>query len=248
MLISHQAKFIFVHVQKTGGKSFEALLQRHFPDLEHWHGRHGHARDGVAEIGLEKWRDYYSFAIVRNPWERLVSWYAMIDRYRRDLPLHKRWSRRPFSTEIWNQVVQKGRTFDEFIVNCTDVIWDKGCYKSFAFNQLDYLTDKDGALLVNDIGRFENMAEDAKRALEKIGVNETLPRKNASRHDHYSTWYNDKTRAIVEERFARDIAAFGYKFEERPATSTPIIAAAAGIRGAVALALTSLEGQMPVGL
>jgi len=218
MLISQQHRFIFVHVQKTAGMSFEAVLRQHFPDLAPWHGRHGHARDGAAEIGREAWDEYFSFAFVRNPWERLVSWYAMIDRHRRELPLHKRWRRAPFDTEIWNQVVAKGKTFDAFIEHCTEVVWDKGCYKSFAFNQIDYLTDADGRMLVTEVGRFETLAEDAERVLARLGVAVTLPRKNPSAHGHYSEWYDDRLRDIVAERFARDIAAFGYRFE-RPAAA-----------------------------
>lgn len=212
MLVSHQHRFVFVHVQKTAGSSFEAVLKRHFPDVQHWHGRHGHARTGVAEVGKDRWREYYSFGFVRNPWERLVSWYAMIDRHRRELPLHQRFTDTPFTTQIWNQVMQKGRTFDEFIENCTDAVWDKGCYKSFAFNQIDYLGDADGKLLVQDIGRFESITEDSERFLKKLGVDANLPRTNASKHGHYADWYNDRTRAIVAERFARDLDAFDYTF------------------------------------
>jgi hypothetical protein len=214
MLVSHRHRFIFVHVQKTAGSSFETVLREHFPDAVHWHGRHGHARSAIEEIGAEKWGEYFSFGFVRNPWERLVSWYSMIDRHRRELPLHKRLSKSPFTANIWNQVIQKGQTFEMFINNCTDVVWDNGCHKSFAFNQLDYLGDAEGNLLVNEMGRFENMAEDSERILQRLGVEVTLPRINVSEHGHYSDWYNDRTRDIVADRFARDIAAFGYTFDE----------------------------------
>ncbi len=213
MLVSHKAKFVFVHVQKTAGLSFESVLFRHFPDIERWHGRHGHARDAVADIGIEQWRDYYSFAFVRNPWERLVSWYAMIDSRRQKLPFYKRWQSAPFSTGIWNQVVQKGKTFDDFIEHCTDVVFDKGCKKSFAFNQLDYLTDANGDLLVNKIGRFETLADDAKDVFARLGIPAALPHRNPSAHGHYSECYSDRTREIVAKRFARDIEAFDYRFE-----------------------------------
>jgi hypothetical protein len=202
-------------VQKTAGVSLETLLREKFPDIQTWCGRHGHARDGVAEMGADRWGEYFSFAFVRNPWERLVSWYAMIERRRERLPLHKRWSKAPFDTLLWNQIVQKGRDFPSFLENCTDVVFDKGCNKSFAFNQLDYLAGADDALLVNFVGRFERLSEDAAHVFERLGLNGVaLPHRNVSAHDHYSRWYDDHTRELVAQRFARDIKTFGYRFEQ----------------------------------
>ena len=74
MLISHRQRFIFVHPQKTGGSSIETVLKARCPDAIHWHGRHGHAQAGLDEIGRERWKEYFSFCFVRNPWDRLVSW------------------------------------------------------------------------------------------------------------------------------------------------------------------------------
>ncbi len=213
MLISHQAKFVFVHVQKTAGLSIEAVLARNVPDLARWHGRHGFAREGAAELGSKRWSEYYSFGFVRNPWERLVSWYAMIDKSRLKLPIWKRFSRAPFHRLNWNEVYRKAGNFDQFIERCTDIIWDNGCFKSFAFNQIDYLSDPDGRILVNKIGRFETLSADAADIFSRLGIEDRLPHRNPSNHGHYSDWYSDRTRDIVAERFCRDIEAFGYRFE-----------------------------------
>jgi len=215
MLVSDQARFIFVHVQKTAGLSFEAVLRENFPDLRQWHGRHGRARDGVTEWGAQRWEAYFSFAFVRNPWDRLVSWYSMIDRERRALPFHKRWQRAPFKQKIWNQVVQKGRTFDDFVEHCTDVVFDNDCYKSFAFNQIDYLTDEAGLPIVSRVGRFETLETDSREIFAHLGLRTSLPRRNRSSHGHYSEWYSPRTRDIVAKRFARDIETFGYTFDPR---------------------------------
>lgn len=43
----------------------------------------------------------------------------------------------------------------------------------------------------------------------------SLPKLNQTKHTHYSSWNNDKTRVLVAERFARDIALFGFEFEQR---------------------------------
>ncbi|MFO1486921.1 MAG: sulfotransferase family 2 domain-containing protein [Verrucomicrobiota bacterium] len=214
MLIDENQKFVFVHVHKTAGLSLEQVLQRRFPTAKTHHSRHLHARLVIREVGRERWDACYRFAFVRNPWDRLVSWYSMILEAKKKLKFFQRFSRHPFPNEIWNYAVRNSRDFESFLTNCTAVINDHGCDKSFAYNQLDYLTDDDGKLAVNFVGRFENLAADVDVVFRQLGIpEEKLPRINSSKHTHYSEWYNPRTRDLVAERFARDIETFGYRFE-----------------------------------
>jgi hypothetical protein len=152
---------------------------------------------------LEAWDEYFKFAFVRNPWDRLVSWYSMVTKFPRG------------GNKLWRYVHDNSSTFEEFIYNCTDdVEIKKGVYYSFTYNQLDYVTDENGNLLVDFIGRLENFDEDVHKVFSRIGVGlETVPHKNRSRHQHYSTFYKPDTEMIVRERFKRDIEYFGYEFE-----------------------------------
>src|SRR5215212_1801647 len=83
MLSSHEEpKFIFIHIQKTGGVSISNLLRRYIPTTTRGRGpRHITARRALRQV--ENPGDYFNFAFVRNPWDRLVSWYTMIDEARR---------------------------------------------------------------------------------------------------------------------------------------------------------------------
>lgn len=217
MLINKNKKFIFIHVQKTAGVSLERVLQREFPDTTQWHGRHGRVVDGLSEMPIKEWKEYFSFAFVRNPWDRMVSWYAMIKTAQSKLPFSQRFKRNPFTSELWNYAINNSHNFESFLENCTDTVRDLGCNKSFAFNQLDYLVDADGNIAVDFIGRFESISSDSIHVFKRLDFDLIggLPRLNQTKHAHYSKWYNEKSKALIADRFAKDIELFGYQFEQR---------------------------------
>lgn len=71
-MISHRHACIFIHVQRTAGTSIEYWLAGNDwwyidPATKHLTG--GQAKERYGEY----WDDYFTFALVRNPWERIVS-------------------------------------------------------------------------------------------------------------------------------------------------------------------------------
>jgi hypothetical protein len=222
MLISHEEpKFIFIHIQKTGGVSISNLLRRYSPTTTPGRGlRHISARRALKQVVNPD--DYFKFAFVRNPWDRLVSWYTMIDEARKGVadgtaePMTRRLIKK---NNLFKYVLRCGPTFDEFVINCTEKQWMGNGYYSFTFNQLRYLTDKNGEVLVDFIGRFENLAQDISHVFDKLGLEASqleIPHENRSAHSHYSEMYTPETREIVRKRFRRDIEFFGYEFETAP--------------------------------
>ena len=67
---------------------------------------------------------------------------------------------------------------------------------------------------VDNFLHCENLEEDFKLFCSQVGLPEiTLPQINKSNHNkHYTEYYDDKTRQIVAEMYAKDIEYFGYKF------------------------------------
>jgi len=203
IMISHSKSIIFVHIQKTGGNSIcAALNERRSPPEKHFF-----ARDLIEVYGQQKWNTYFKFAIVRNPWDRLVSWWSMIDANRSAAPKKQDWN------NFHRFILDRARTFEEFLENCDAEFNDKDGRKWIYRNQIDYLTDTSGRLLVDYVGRFESLEQDfdfiTKRAL---GHSVSLPHVNRSQHRHYSEYYSPALVDKVAQRFERDIESFGYAF------------------------------------
>lgn len=208
MLHSSQRRAIFVHNQKAAGTSIGTFLRRHVADITPVLPEHALAEDGIARLGAPEWNRCYSFGFVRNPWARLVSWHRMIME-RPEAGRGNPW---------WFYVRARGATFEEFVLRCTDEVKeDCGGFlyrRSAVRNQLDYFTDADGRQAVSFIGRFERLGEDfatVQRALDLPA--EPLTKLNATSGADYRACYNERTRTLVAERFARDIARFGYTFD-----------------------------------
>jgi chondroitin 4-sulfotransferase 11 len=203
-MIVHSKRLIFVHIQKTAGSSVR-LAFREDPNPSE---KHFFACQLRELYGTELWNAYFKFAFVRNPWDRLVSWWSNIETsrevYAKGLPLNK----------FQSFVLSRASTFEEFLLNCDQEIPDHDGRKWIYRNQIDYLADKNGQLIVDFVGRFENIKTHFKLASRKaIGRVLDLPRTNATVHRHYSEYYSEAMAEYVGIRFRRDIEAFGYVFE-----------------------------------
>jgi hypothetical protein len=98
MIVSFSRKFVFVHTPKTAGESITLALcpflsaddvvlcpPRHEqpPGFERPRGAYKHARLAHlrASFGFgPAIADFYSFGFVRNPWDRIVSYYQFLSR------------------------------------------------------------------------------------------------------------------------------------------------------------------------
>lgn len=72
-MIVEDPKLLFVHIPRTAGSSVEKFFdyQLHGKYLPH-NAQHSTLEEYDGGYDLE---DYFKFTIVRNPWDRLLSWY-----------------------------------------------------------------------------------------------------------------------------------------------------------------------------
>ena len=188
-MISHEHKFIFIHIHRTGGTSIE---------LNFKHGKWDHRNYSayIKQFGAEVWNEYFTFSFVRNPWDKMLGHYMWRKQISSNTCKGDDLSFRDWVLEFENNIKGPG------------ALGDKGLPQ---YGQL-FL---DNVQLVDFIGKFENLQEDFNTICDKIGIpQQQLPHKNKTKHKHYTEYYDDETREIVAENYARDNEYFGYKFGE----------------------------------
>src|SRR5262245_58601356 len=203
MIISASRRFVFVHVPKSAGTSIRAALapfgdggSAASPDTTH---------ETLAAL-LARHPElvtHFKFAFVRNPWERLVSFFCYARQ--RLAPTFPQFQRMD-GLEAMLRLIDR------------DTGWL--CALHAVRPQSDYICGEDGARLADFVGRHEQLEADFARACRRIGISVALPRMNVSRHDHYATCYNGWSRDFVAARYGRDIDEFGYAFD-RPDAALP---------------------------
>ena len=108
MIVSHPARVLFVHVQKTGGSTVQSVLLDRLPGAEKLAGLPGakHAHLGAALKAQPELAAYWTFGFVRNPWARLWSWWSMIDRRQGQRDEGHAWAtRRIDNNTFWSGVL-----------------------------------------------------------------------------------------------------------------------------------------------
>jgi Sulfotransferase family len=207
MLISNQHNFIFIHIYKNAGTSItKALLPFAASKLQLKVSRilkglhisnkstaqpfstHIKASEIIETLGKEKFDSFFSFAIVRNPWDWQVSLYNFMLKN---------------SNHHQHDLVKSLGNFDEYIM------WR--CDREVKF-QKDFIYSVDGELLINFVGRYETLDADFTTLCSRIGISTSLPKLNISNTKPYQQFYTKETKELVERTFDVDIKLFGYNF------------------------------------
>jgi hypothetical protein len=203
-MISFQKRFLFVHIPKTAGNSIQSVLRDYSEDQLVALRKE---QDGVERFGLRnpkykikkhstlieyrtalgeaEFGSLYKFTCVRNPWDRMVSYYFT--------PTQK--------AEAWDR--NKFRKIISNAVSVADYLrLNQG--KKDPFANVDYIMRFEN--LAGDF-RVVCAALDISPTI--------LPQYNRSNREHYSKYYDKELRELVRARFAAEIERFGYAFEEQ---------------------------------
>jgi hypothetical protein len=197
-------KHIFVSIPRNASRGVHSMLGlRHRKDHSRPDDRgilDNHAtclvlRDRYGEV---EFAERFKFCLVRNPWERCVSWYE-----------HHR-TLEPYSRLSFRDWVLAGLPHHWTVQNGTDY------HRSSPLWQHSFITDTNGDLMVDSIGRVERFLDDMIQICETIGISTDLAAKSHTRPSrtqlHYREYYDDQTRGAVRTLLQRDILLFGYEF------------------------------------
>ena len=216
-MISHRNRCILIHIPKTAGTSIQghlapdgpprqdhrsitnlqdALLPYQAADLfsSRWprylFQELSRRLEGLPKLTRPQFDDYFKFTFVRNPWARAYSWYKGVMRDQRY------WKKHGITGEL---------TLHQFLVRHGD---------SWGLRpQLWWITDRRGDIAVDFVGRFESLEQDFGKVCDHLNIdNGDLPRHLVANNPPYTDEYDDRSRALVQERYAAEIDLFGYQF------------------------------------
>ena len=198
-MISHEHKCIFIHIPRTGGTSIELSIRpdwnfENFPDEKHI------LASTAKLLYKDYWDDYFKFSFVRNPWGRMVSMIKHSDFYGCKIKNGKldvsEYEKKFKKVEIDPRSRSEGEKVNAI---------SNAVYLNILNEELDF------------IGRFENLQEDYNQVCSIINCSNDLLHEESSgpkRKHCYTEYYDDETRQIVAEKYAKDIEYFGYEFGE----------------------------------
>jgi hypothetical protein len=147
-------------------------------------------------------KDYFKFAFVRNSWDRWVSQY-----HHRMKTNQTNLKNNPITFKEWAKRIHEE---DPAYYNVPNELQLR-----VMSTQLSWIKDKDGNIVTDFIGRFENLQKDFNIICDKLGIpQQQLPHDNSTKHKHYTEYYDEETKRVVTEKFAEDIAHFGFEFGE----------------------------------
>ena len=207
MLISYHKKFLFVHIFKTAGTSITDSLARfcYRPDStrpSNWMAffstnwtkihrkpikKHATATEIRDSLDREIFNSVFKFTFVRNPWDWQVSLYHYILENPENHGYEK---------------TMKMGSFRNFVFS----------REKLSFTQTSCLVDESGNLLVDFVGKFENLDQDFQSICRKVGIAACLPHINKSKRTDYQDYYDAETRDLTARLYAEDIERFGYTF------------------------------------
>jgi|SaaInlV_165m_DNA_1040744.scaffolds.fasta_scaffold41810_2 chondroitin 4-sulfotransferase 11 len=192
-MISHTHKCIYVHIPKTGGTSLRVAFRK--PERQ---AGMAHKQTYQQDI-ISK---YYVWTVVRNPWDRLVSEYH----FRRRRGLFRQLDYRHCSFVDFCELLFSGELQKIYPKSQVIHLWPQLQVINYNVNDMTN---------VDFIGRFENLQDDFNVVCDKIGFpHRKLPHIHKTKHKHYTEYYDDETKQIVAEKYAKDIEYFGYEFGE----------------------------------
>jgi len=194
--VNEGKKVVWWEVPRAGSSSIQATISvKHSKD---WRLIELH------EVDTFRYVDYFNFAVLRNPWDRVVSCYE----------LYKTYKGGPGSRRIEEMKLLFGKIpkFEEFV----ERMFDEGSRNHHWCPVSCFVPDEDAGFGWLAIP-MEKLTPWWNKIAKNYGFSEMEriegPATRGPDRKPYQDYYNDTTRALIEEYYSEDIRRFGYTFE-----------------------------------
>jgi hypothetical protein len=160
----------------------------------------------LINTSLTKWKTYFKFCVVRNPYDRAISSYEFLKQRDKDPRLHP--------------VLNKEECdFKYLFTHEEDLSHNSFMYFHAYASQVTILKDNLYGIKMDYIAKYENLEEEIIHILQKMGITEfphlqlvkdniTL---NKTKKKSIDTYFDQEMLQIINEKFKEDFKAFGYK-------------------------------------
>ncbi len=162
--------------------------------------KHSTRSDLEGLIPEGEMNELFAFTMVRNPWDRMVSYYHWLQTQTFDHAAVALAQQLDFASFLRHPMIQRA-----LLENPAP----------------HYMTGADGVERCDQYIRMEKFAEDAQPLFDHLGFTLSLPRTNESnRARDWRGYYTDETAEIVHQLSTVEIERFEYSFNDLPLTQS----------------------------
>lgn len=187
---------VFIHIPKAAGTS--VLTEISDGDYKRDHCKY----KIYLDANPDKFKAYYKFCFIRNPFDRMVSIYNYL----------KNDGNKADDTYWGGLIRQKYPSFDEFVLNFLN---DKNIHEHAIFTpQYLFIFNHKHESMVDFIGKFESINDDYQVIATQLNLKNSLPHINQSKSlkKHYKDYYqNDDVVEKIVKLYQLDFDLLGYK-------------------------------------
>ena len=191
----YESKTIFIHIPKTAGIS---LVKSIFGDVT----LEGHRSVSYyKQVFKNRYSDFFTFTIVRNPWDRLYSSYKFLQKG--GINIH---DKNAFETHL-----SIYKDFEDFVINGLN---EKIISKITHFiPQHEFICDKNGEIIVDYVGNFENLNKLVDKINDILKSEFKIEHHNKTNKKNYKDIYTTEMIVKVNQIYQKDIDIFEYNFK-----------------------------------
>lgn len=202
-------KILFVHINKScGGVITKNFSKNGKIEITNYHRRLEDMLRFVKKLRIDK-NKLFIFTIVRNPWERMLSIYLFYHKNNYNSP------------EFFSGIDKIDNDFNNWIEYVYSEKFDRNrihsavnIFKYCFSNQLNWVKNDKGCMIENvNIYKIEdtNLEFLLKDTLKLTNI-DVETRVHPTNHNHYSNYYNEKSKELVRKHYQEDINYFNYNF------------------------------------